>query len=733
MTETSCPRCKIVLAPRVKFCSACGATVATATPAGDAYADPTQLLRFREHVAATLRDGTPLSEILDHLMQDSTEMGISTKQAIDIIDQVDEEVKAGDQAAVRVWYDADRASAGVAFGNTILAFRITNTSTRATASVVVTVQHPLTQELISLPTITTLNKDGSKQTETDLVFERVGRHSIRVGWVEVRKLTGASVVYQFEDVIRLNAENHEASRSHIQSVSQTIQTHGGGVVSASGLTGSEAAGNKGESWQEVRLSLSTTDAFREAQRLAEERKPIPAPVPSVPDAVPAAPGNLMAVPQSATSALLTWTDNATDETGFHIERSTDGVSFTLMATLSAESASYVAAGLSAGSRCSFRVRAFNLAGASPYSNVAGTVLPELAKDAPVPAPPTPIHVVVTSSAPPTVAPVVPAMPAMPAMPVTPVRSATPSTSALPGLVAPPPTPPAENLLAGRKIDEEVGITPVPFFKKIVKRVGYAAGAVVLLVIVLAVAVGAAWEQERSAESDRLGALEQQIADSAKAGRFSAALLLLDQLTPLSSALSNVQDFERYGYEYKAKRESLRNTILELQAKYEMDSLSNFVAEGEPTAPMADSLVGIGSVPDGNWQDPRDPRTLIDAYTLAYESADTAQLAQFYGEKVEYFDRGLIPRDDVMKDKVAYFERWPVIRTRSDSSLAPENQIQTREIGPGEFELTWRVIFAVSGREQTRSGRALNRLRLAFKTGQGMVIVGESSTVTERFN
>ena len=571
---------------------------------------------------------------------------------------------------------------------------------------------------MTLPPITTLNKNSSKYTETDLVFERVGRHSIRIGWVEVRKLTGASVVYRFEDAVRLNAENHEASRSQIQSISQTIQTHGGGVVSAGGLTGSDAAGGTGEAWQEVRLSLSTADAFREAQRLAEARKPIPAPELPLPKSVPAAPSNLTAIPQSPTSALLTWTDNATDESGYHVERSADGVSFSLVVTLSAESTSYLVAGLPAGSRSSFRVRAFNPAGASPYSNVAGTVLPELVRDTPAPPPPQPIHVVVTSSGPIPTAPVAPVPPVAPAVPI-------PTT--------PLPKPPVPSFSMGEKLEEKAITAPVPFLKKVLKRVGYATGAVFLLIIVLFVAAAASWEQERTAESDRLGALEKQIADSAKAGRFSAALLLLEQLVPTSTALTNVQDFERYRYEYQAKRESLRTTILELQAKYEADSLSAATAGVEMASTVADSLVGSGSTLGVTWQDSRDPRTFIEAYVEAYQSGDTARIARFYGEKVEYFDRGWIPREDVMKDKVAYFERWPDIKTRTDSSLAPENQIQTREIKPGEFELTWRVIFEVSGADRARSGRAINRLLLAFKEGQGMVIIGESSTVTERFN
>ena len=49
-------------------------------------------------------------------------------------------------------------------------------------------------------------------------------------------------------------------------------------------------------------------------------------------AKPNAPSNLTAVLQAGPQVTLTWTDNATDETGFSVERSTDGVTFVLIAT-----------------------------------------------------------------------------------------------------------------------------------------------------------------------------------------------------------------------------------------------------------------------------------------------------------------------------------------------------------------------------------------------------------------
>ena len=73
-------------------------------------------------------------------------------------------------------------------------------------------------------------------------------------------------------------------------------------------------------------------------------------------------------------AVLNWTDNATNETGFYVQYSTNGGStWTTLATLAAKSGtgamSYTTSNLSAGTY-SFRIVAFNAAGSSTPS---GTV------------------------------------------------------------------------------------------------------------------------------------------------------------------------------------------------------------------------------------------------------------------------------------------------------------------------------------------------------------------------
>jgi transcriptional regulator CtsR len=91
---------------------------------------------------------------------------------------------------------------------------------------------------------------------------------------------------------------------------------------------------------------------------------------------PNAPSNLVATPISSSRINLTWQDNSSDETGFKIERKTGSGSYSQIATVGAGVTSYSNAYLSAGTTYYYRVRAYNAAGNSNYSNEASaTTLP----------------------------------------------------------------------------------------------------------------------------------------------------------------------------------------------------------------------------------------------------------------------------------------------------------------------------------------------------------------------
>ena len=90
-----------------------------------------------------------------------------------------------------------------------------------------------------------------------------------------------------------------------------------------------------------------------------------------PDAVtPNAPSNLTASDIVNNRSTLSWTDNAINEDGYRIERSTNGGSFTEIGSTIANERTFTATNLSIGNIYSFRVRGVNNAGNSGYSNIA---------------------------------------------------------------------------------------------------------------------------------------------------------------------------------------------------------------------------------------------------------------------------------------------------------------------------------------------------------------------------
>lgn len=88
------------------------------------------------------------------------------------------------------------------------------------------------------------------------------------------------------------------------------------------------------------------------------------------DVAPNTPQSLSATPVSNTQINLNWTDNSGNETGFEVERSTDGTNFSKIADLGANTTSYQNTGLSTLTRYWYRVRAKNAIGNSGYSNIA---------------------------------------------------------------------------------------------------------------------------------------------------------------------------------------------------------------------------------------------------------------------------------------------------------------------------------------------------------------------------
>ena len=101
--------------------------------------------------------------------------------------------------------------------------------------------------------------------------------------------------------------------------------------------------------------------------------------PAAPLQPPAAPSNLTATPMSYSQVELSWSDNSSNENGFQIERCTGTVvscgSFAQIGQVPFDINAATDAGLQGQTTYTYRVRAFNAAGQSAYSNAIQVTTP----------------------------------------------------------------------------------------------------------------------------------------------------------------------------------------------------------------------------------------------------------------------------------------------------------------------------------------------------------------------
>jgi hypothetical protein len=87
---------------------------------------------------------------------------------------------------------------------------------------------------------------------------------------------------------------------------------------------------------------------------------------------PAAPSTLKATAVSTSQVNLTWTDKSANESGFNLQRSTNGSTYTTIGTVGANVISYSDTGLSSGTKYYYRVQSFNSYGSSSFASITVT-------------------------------------------------------------------------------------------------------------------------------------------------------------------------------------------------------------------------------------------------------------------------------------------------------------------------------------------------------------------------
>ncbi|MSU34128.1 MAG: fibronectin type III domain-containing protein [Pedosphaera sp.] len=97
---------------------------------------------------------------------------------------------------------------------------------------------------------------------------------------------------------------------------------------------------------------------------------------------PTAPSGISAMVISATQINVAWVDNSSNETGFQLEQAKGSGSFTLIATLGANTTGYSDLTVLQTTQYTYRVRAYNSGGNSAYSASVTVTTPEILPLAP---------------------------------------------------------------------------------------------------------------------------------------------------------------------------------------------------------------------------------------------------------------------------------------------------------------------------------------------------------------
>ncbi len=143
------------------------------------------------------------------------------------------------------------------------------------------------------------------------------------------------------------------------------RSNDGATFAQVGLVGANTT-----TWSNSGLSAETTYFYRVRASAGTSYSDYSNVVSVTTGQAPAAPANLVATAQSADTIKLTWTDNATDEQYYRVERSADGASYSQVALLLANATSWTNYSLSASTTYFYRVRASAGTAYSAYSNVA---------------------------------------------------------------------------------------------------------------------------------------------------------------------------------------------------------------------------------------------------------------------------------------------------------------------------------------------------------------------------
>lgn len=116
--------------------------------------------------------------------------------------------------------------------------------------------------------------------------------------------------------------------------------------------------------------------------------------------------------------------------------------------------------------------------------------------------------------------------------------------------------------------------------------------------------------------------------------------------------------------------------------------------------------------------------------LSPQAMTPEEIEQLYAPRVAYFGEASKSREAIIRDKRAYYTRWPL---RSYAIVPDTMEITRAGLDGKRIEVTFQFTFDVRSRRRISQGRATARLAFDFATPGGQIVAEEGDVISRGRN
>lgn len=116
------------------------------------------------------------------------------------------------------------------------------------------------------------------------------------------------------------------------------------------------------------------------------------------------------------------------------------------------------------------------------------------------------------------------------------------------------------------------------------------------------------------------------------------------------------------------------------------------------------------------------------FYLSSEPLSKEQIEVLYAPRVQYFGKSDVSRDEVVRDKLRYYARWPSRRYELDPATL---QVSEDPANPRILDIRFEYTFDVSGPSRTSGGRGNAVLTLDLSVEGGRITRETGAVISRR--